>query len=121
MTKQATNQDLDVAGAEPHPKGAAVFVQLDAEETATGDHRSAARMFKPGERYQLLHVISRWRGGEIRGYVLHAGVAHLRHPASPLEYDVIDRAVEAALGVRVVDDAAAKLPLLALLLREREA
>lgn len=54
------------------------------------------------DAYELIHVISKPAGGEVRGYVLHEDKAFIRRPCTPEEWDEVDRAVEAALGVTVV-------------------
>ena len=51
-------------------------------------------------------------GGEIRGYELREdGRAHLRYPASPIEWPEVDAAVSRVLGWEVVTvHAAAPVP-----------
>ena len=53
---------------------------------------------------ELLHVISKYAGGEIRGYKRPRksnALWTLRTPAYPLEYDVIDQATANLIGEQV--------------------
>lgn len=55
-----------------------------------------------GEQLDLIHVISRHAGGEIRGYVsLEGGPWLLRHPNYTGDWPEMDRAVEATCGITV--------------------
>lgn len=52
----------------------------------------------------LIHVISKYAGGEIRGYMRGVGSGEawrLRRPATPVAWPEIDRAVAAALGEQI--------------------
>jgi hypothetical protein len=95
---------VDLPGiGEPHPDGAALFVLIDEERVASGDCRDPSTgKARAGARYQIAHVVSRWSRGEVRGYVVHDGVADVRSPAYPESWPEVDRAVAEALGVRVV-------------------
>lgn len=58
---------------------------------------------KDGTPIGLVHVISKHRGGEIRGFWIVDGVLELRHPTSPRRWFSLDAAVSRVLGMTVVD------------------
>lgn len=88
--------DLDGIGNQ-HERGTAVYLLIDAERTA-GWHLGPPSM-KPDEKVRVVHVISRWAGGDIRGYVWHRNHLHLRHPCSPESWPELDALVAQVLGV----------------------
>lgn len=100
--------DLALDGAESHPAGAPVYAIVEMPRPATYDARAseAALVLRKevpiGDHLQIVHVISRWAGGEIRGYIIHKDRAFVRYPASPREWPELDRVVEKTLGVRVI-------------------
>lgn len=57
-----------------------------------------------GEKYALIHVMSRPAGGEIRAYWREEGttVLRLRYPAYPAEWPELDEAVRLLLGASEV-------------------
>lgn len=64
-----------------------------------------------GDRLSYVHIISKHAGGEIRGYVIHAGRLKLRLPCYTAEWPEMDRAVSEALGLPVVGfDGRAEFP-----------
>lgn len=63
-----------------------------------------ARPAKWDGRGAVVHVVSRPAGGEIRGYVLIAGVLHLRLPNYAGEWPELDAAVERRLNARAAKD-----------------
>lgn len=85
---------------EPHPQGCALYVLVDAEQRATAYSRDD---LPAGTASRLVHVISRWSRGEVRGYRVIGNVATVRQPNYVGDWPEVDRAVEAALGVRVAD------------------
>lgn len=54
---------------------------------------------RAGEEYQLVHVISGWVKGEVRGYAVHRGELRLRRPCFTGEWPQMDAAVRQALGL----------------------
>lgn len=82
--------DLDLQGVEP---GAVYLLRSSVPAHMCHDARD------------LLHVISRYRGGEVRGYERPAGSSEpwrVRLPAYEGHWPDVDRAVAAATGERVV-------------------
>lgn len=96
-------QHIEVPGlGEPHANGAAVYLLVDAPLRASHDSREAGRDLPAGTSYRVVHAISRWRGGEVRGYLLVDGTLTVRAPHYT-DWPALDAAVKAALdaaGVR---------------------
>ena len=64
-----------------------------------------------GDPIATVHVISKWAGGQIRGYVLHKGVLKLWLPAYPWEHPLVDQAVSDVMGLPIiVHDATSEVP-----------
>lgn len=82
---------------------APLYILVDSPTRHMGDSRSAAARcnVRIGDDYQLIHVISRPAGGEIRGYVLSGGVAVLRRHSHPEKWPEVDAAVAEALRCEV--------------------
>ncbi len=52
----------------------------------------------------FVHVMSPAAGGEVRGYAVVDGVAHLRLPATPREWMEVDESVARATGLSVLTE-----------------
>lgn len=96
----------------PAPLGPAIYLLVDEKETEVdwrglnvvdfGAIDPVVGSYGSYIRARWIHVMSGPAGGEIRGYALVDGRAHLRLPARPREWDQVDEAVATALGVEVV-------------------
>lgn len=60
---------------------------------------------RAGEEYQLVHVISGWAKGEVRGYALHRGELRLCKPCFTGDWPQMDAAVREALGLNLPAEA----------------
>lgn len=79
---------------DPHPEGTALYVLVD-EELRNTDSRCAGAHLPAGAAYRVVHVISRWAGGEIRGYILHRGDITVRQPCYSGDWPALDALVKA--------------------------
>ena len=79
---------------EPHPEGTALYVLVDEEQRNT-DSRGAGAHLLAGAAYRVVHVISRWAGGEVRGYILHRGEITVRTPCYSGDWPDLDALVKA--------------------------
>ena len=70
-----------------------LFVQVDYEKNLDPHLSFEASPAKWDGRGQLVHVISKPAGGEIRGYVLIDGALHLRLPNYAGDWPDLDAAV----------------------------
>ncbi len=92
--------DLDGIG-EAHARGGAVFLIIDAERANGWFGHAAVSTIHHDARVRLVHAISRWAGGEIRGWIWHEDTLHLRYPSSPEDWPELDALVEQATGASV--------------------
>lgn len=74
----------------------AVYLLIDAERPA-GWHLGPPGLH-PDTPVRVIHAISRWAGGEVRGWIWTEKRLYLRHPASPESWPELDALVEKALG-----------------------
>ena len=84
--------------AEPHPSGAALYIHVDPQHAAHGSAFEAGHFLKAGTPYRVVHVVSRWRGGEVRGYILADGKLFLQ---STMDWPELDERVQRELGATV--------------------
>lgn len=98
-----TREQRELPGVgEPHPKGSAFYLLVDPESADT-NVRAAGRDLPAGTRYRLVHVIGRWAGGEVRGYLLVGSELFLRTSTMDQEpWPALDEAVERGLGARLM-------------------
>lgn len=89
---------LELPGlGEAHPKGTAFFLIVDPELHNT-DSRCAGAELPAGAAYRVVHVMGRWAGGEVRGYLLHGGELTPRGPNYIIRHwPELDELVTAAL------------------------
>lgn len=85
----------------------AVYLLIGRPEIHNGDVRAPSAGFplKAFDTYRTVHAISKYAGGEVRGYVVTPADAptraFVRYPASPADWPELDAAVCSALGVEV--------------------
>ena len=97
LTAPSSSCQVDLHGiGDMHERGTAVYLLIDAERKA-GWH--LVTELDPEEPVRVVHAISRWSRGEIRGWVWARGRLFLRHPATPAEWPELDALVCEALGV----------------------
>ncbi len=82
---------------DPHPGGPALYLLVD-DELRNNDSRCAGSHLPAGVAYRVVHVISRWAGGEIRGYLVHAGELTVRQPCYSGEWPELDALVREKLA-----------------------
>jgi len=101
LTAPSSSCRVDLLGiGDDHPNGSAVYLLIDGERRDSFDARSAGYGYAPcGEAYRTVHVVSRWRCGEVRGYVWCGHVARVR--GEKMEWPELDELVARALGARV--------------------
>lgn len=95
---------VDTEGNPVEP-GAVYLLLGDPDVHTPGDARAASAGFplEPFATYRTVHAISKYQGGEIRGYVATPADApvklFVRYPATPADWPELDAAVCAVLGV----------------------
>ena len=77
----------------------AIYLSIDPERSHGSDDRSLGLRWDSGVR--VIHAVSRWHGGEVRGYVWHGDRLYVRHPASPKNWPELDTLVEQATGATI--------------------
>lgn len=96
--KSSCSVDLQGLGDMFTESTTAIYLLIDAESSASW---TMTTRLHHDERVRLVHAISRWAGGEVRGYVWHGDSLYLRRPANPEDWPELDALVEQATGARV--------------------